>query len=147
MCTPVEQIVAWAESGRGDRPLILCEYAHAMGNSNGGLGDYWDAFEAPLALQGGFLWDGVDQGLAAEDPHGREYWAYGGDFGDEPNDRNFCINGLVWPDRTPHPAMWEAKALQQPVGVALRSAVARGTLLAPCSWNRRLPGVAHWRFP
>jgi len=124
MYTPVEEIVAWAESGRGERPLILCEYSHAMGNSNGGLGDYWDAFEAHPALQGGFIWDWVDQGLAAVDPRGREYWAYGGDFGDEPNDGNFCINGLVWPDRTPHPAMWEAKALQQPVGVALRSTVA-----------------------
>ncbi|HKJ25126.1 MAG TPA: glycoside hydrolase family 2 TIM barrel-domain containing protein, partial [Myxococcota bacterium] len=124
MYTPVEEIVAWAESGKGDRPLILCEYSHAMGNSNGGLDAYWDAFEAHPALQGGFIWDWVDQGLAAVDERGREYWAYGGDFGDVPNDRNFCINGLVWPDRTPHPAMWEAKALQQPVAVALRSAVA-----------------------
>ncbi len=122
MYPSVEEIVKWAESGHGDRPLILCEYSHAMGNSNGGLSDYWEAFEAHHGLQGGFIWDWVDQGLLEVDERGREYWAYGGDFGDAPTDWNFCINGLVWPDRTPHPAMWEAKTLQQPVAVELRSA-------------------------
>ncbi|MGH0037309.1 MAG: glycoside hydrolase family 2 TIM barrel-domain containing protein [Myxococcota bacterium] len=122
MYPPVEDIVKWAETTRGERPLIMCEYSHAMGNSNGGLSDYWDAIESHHGLQGGFIWDWVDQGLLSVDDRGREYWAYGGDFGDAPTDHNFCINGLVWPDRTPHPAMWEAKALQQPVSVALRSA-------------------------
>jgi beta-galactosidase len=93
-----------------------------MGNSNGSLADYWDAIESHHGLQGGFIWDWVDQGLLAVDERGREYWAYGGDFGDTPTDFNFCINGLVWPDRTPHPAMWEAKALQQPVSVELKGA-------------------------
>ncbi|MBW2316848.1 MAG: beta-galactosidase, partial [Deltaproteobacteria bacterium] len=124
MYPPIDEIVAFAKSDKSDRPLIMCEYSHAMGNSNGSLSDYWDAIEAHDALQGGFIWDWVDQGLAAVDESGREYWAYGGDFGDVPNDVNFCINGMIWPDRTPHPAMWEAKVLQQPVGVALRSAKA-----------------------
>lgn len=117
MYTPVEAIVDWAKKRRGSRPLILCEYAHAMGNSCGGLADYWAAFERYPGLQGGFVWDWLDQGLREIDERGREYWAYGGDFGDQPNDGNFCINGLVWPDRTPHPAMWELKKLMQPVAV------------------------------
>ncbi len=124
MYPEIADIVKWAKSGHGDRPLIMCEYSHAMGNSNGSLHDYWEAIETWHGLQGGFIWDWVDQGLLAEDERGRSYWAYGGDFGDEPNDTNFCINGLVWPDRTPHPAMWECKKLQQPVRVTARSAQA-----------------------
>ena len=118
MYAPVEEIVAWSESeeGKADRrPLILCEYSHAMGNSNGGIEDYVAAFKKYEGLQGGFVWDWVDQGLSQRAANGTKYWAYGGDFGDEPNDRDFCINGLVWPDRTPHPAMWELKKLFQPV--------------------------------
>lgn len=123
MYAPVEEIVAWAQSdaGRADpRPLIMCEYCHAMGNSNGGLEDYVAAFRSIPGLQGGFIWDWVDQGLEETAPNGRRYWAYGGDYGDEPNDRDFCINGLVWPDRTPHPAMWEFHKLMQPVALELR---------------------------
>jgi beta-galactosidase len=121
MYPEIDDIVSWAESGHGERPLIMCEYSHAMGNSNGSLHDYWDAIFTHHGLQGGFIWDWVDQGLLEEDERGRVYWAYGGDFGDEPNDRNFCINGLIWPDRTPHPAMHEFKKLVQPVEVAARS--------------------------
>ncbi|PKL23514.1 MAG: hypothetical protein CVV47_14875 [Spirochaetae bacterium HGW-Spirochaetae-3] len=76
----------------------MCEYSHAMGNSNGGLADYWAVIEKYSGLQGGFIWDWVDQGLAAETAEGEEYWAYGGDFGDSPSDLDFCINGLVFPD-------------------------------------------------
>jgi beta-galactosidase len=114
--------VKWAKSGHGDRPLIMCEYSHAMGNSNGSLSDYWDAIESHHGLQGGFIWDWVDQGLRQQSREGVDYWAYGGDFGDEPNDKNFCINGLIWPDRAPHPAMFECKKLFQPVRVTARSA-------------------------
>ncbi|MFP6629514.1 MAG: glycoside hydrolase family 2 TIM barrel-domain containing protein [Myxococcota bacterium] len=121
MYPEIDALVAWAESGHGERPLIMCEYSHAMGNSNGSLHDYWQAIEAHHGLQGGFIWDWVDQGLLEEDENGRVYWAYGGDFGDEPNDKNFCINGLVWPDRTPHPAMHEFKKLAQPVRVTARN--------------------------
>ncbi|CAI5519459.1 unnamed protein product [Closterium sp. Naga37s-1] len=188
----VPDIKAIAADPKETRPLILCEYAHAMGNSSGNLDAYWDAIESTHGLQGGFIWDWVDQGLwkdmapristrvdkitsgstcngitgtataspdtdpnakdAAESPsdppsvgaaeemptgieglqeqqkqqqqqqqqqqqpweevelpvkHPGRFWAYGGVFGDTPNDLNFCINGLVWPDRTPHPAMRE----------------------------------------
>ncbi|MGF1448718.1 MAG: glycoside hydrolase family 2 TIM barrel-domain containing protein [Opitutales bacterium] len=123
------RIVDYARDRRGTRPLILCEYSHAMGNSNGNLAEYWDAFHKHRGLQGGFIWDWVDQGLVQRDAQGREYWAYGGDFGDEPNDANFCINGLVWPDRTPHPALHEAKHLMQPVSVALKTLKDRTVIL------------------
>lgn len=136
------------------RPFIPCEYSHAMGNSNGNLQEYWEFIHKHKGLQGGFIWDWVDQGiLQAADVTGREspihcrvselegksleaaraecrkpggkyHWAYGGDFGDEPNDANFCINGLVWPDRTPHPAMYEFKKLVQPISMQY----AKGTL-------------------
>ena len=117
----IDAIVAWAVRKRGERPLIMCEYSHAMGNSNGNLGEYWDAIETYHGLQGGFIWDWVDQGIRKVDEKGRAYWAYGGDFGDEPNDDDFCINGMIWPDRTPHPAMYEFKKIVQPVGVKARS--------------------------
>ena len=113
----IDAIEAWAATDDDPRPLILCEYSHAMGNSNGGLADYFAAFDRHDALQGGFIWEWVDHGIRATDAHGREYWAYGGDFGDEPNDANFCADGLVWPDRTPHPALYELKFLSQPVRV------------------------------
>ncbi|MFW8120665.1 glycoside hydrolase family 2 TIM barrel-domain containing protein, partial [Klebsiella pneumoniae] len=95
------------------RPLILCEYAHAMGNSFGGFAKYWQAFRQFPRLQGGFVWDWVDQSLTRYDAHGQPWQAYGGDFGDTPNDRQFCMNGLVFPDRTPHPALFEAQRAQQ----------------------------------
>ena len=129
MYASVDDIVAWARwaeaTGEDDRPLILCEYSHAMGNSNGGLADYWEAFEREAALQGGFVWDWRDQGLAAVDDTGRSYWAYGGHFGDQPNDANFCINGLVGPDLTPHPALRELAWLARPVTVTATGRVGR----------------------
>ncbi|MEZ8017237.1 beta-galactosidase [Vibrio splendidus] len=95
------------------RPLILCEYAHAMGNSLGSFDKYWQAFRDNPRLQGGFIWDWVDQGITKTDSNGKQYWGYGGDFGDEINDRQFCINGLVFPDRTVHPTLHEVKKAQQ----------------------------------
>ena len=99
------------------RPLILCEYAHAMGNSVGNLQDYWDVINAYEQLQGGFIWDWVDQGLLKKRPNGRAFWAYGGDFGDRLGliSKNFCINGLVAPDRRAHPHLHEVKKVYQPV--------------------------------
>jgi beta-galactosidase len=115
---PAYSLEAWAEKQRGEgesaRPIILCEYSHAMGNSLGNFADYWDAFRKHPSLQGGFIWDWVDQGISQQDSQGRHYYAYGGDFGDDINDRQFCINGLVFPDRSPHPALFEVKRLQQP---------------------------------
>jgi beta-galactosidase len=99
------------------RPLIQCEYAHAMGNSTGNLQDYWDAIESHDQLQGGFIWDWVDQGFAAKTAKGEPFWAFGGDYGppEVPSDQDFCCNGLVAPDRTPHPALAEVKKVYQNV--------------------------------
>lgn len=101
------------------RPLILCEYAHAMGNSLGNFQDYWDVIYKYPELQGGFVWDWVDQGLKTKNEEGKWFWAYGGDFGPEgtPSDNNFCMNGVVNPDRSPHPALFELKKVYQPVQI------------------------------
>ena len=133
MYPKIDAIVEWAKTTKGHRPLIMCEYSHAMGNSNGNLAEYWDAIENYHGLQGGFIWDWVDQGLVQKADNGRTHWAYGGDFGDYPNDDNFCINGLIWPDRTPHPAMHEFKHLIQPVVVEAKD-LKRGTLTV---WNKQ----------
>lgn len=112
--------LVWYGKSIQHRPLILCEYAHAMGNSVGNLQDYWDVIEKYDNLQGGFIWDWVDQGLVKEDEEGNKYWAYGGDFGPEgtPSDANFCMNGLVRPDRTPNPSLHEVKKVYQYVKFA-----------------------------
>jgi beta-galactosidase len=100
-----------------DRPLILCEYEHAMGNSVGNIKDYWEIIEKYPNLQGGFIWDWVDQGLANENEKG-EFWAYGGDYGPEgtPSDGNFCINGVIFPDRSFKPHSLEVKHVYQNIG-------------------------------
>jgi beta-galactosidase len=116
MYASVEDIEAWAETTTDPRPLILCEYSHAMGNW-GGLSDYAAAFERHGRLQGGFVWEWVDHGIRAHDARGRAYWKYGGDFGETPHDANFCADGLVWPDRTPHPGLHELKFVSRPVSV------------------------------
>ena len=119
MYTPIGDMVEWArwaETSIGDdRPFLLCEFSHAMGNSNGSITAYVDAFFEEPALAGGFVWDWRDQGLAETDDTGRFYWAYGGHFGDEPHDANFNINGLVGPDGTPHPALREYMWAARPV--------------------------------
>jgi beta-galactosidase len=112
---PKYSIKKWLSLPGETRPLILCEYAHAMGNSLGSFDDYWKAFKEYPRLQGGFIWDWVDQGLSKTDENGVHYWAYGGDFGDTVNDRQFCINGLLFPDRSAHPSLFEAKYSQQHV--------------------------------
>ncbi len=119
MYPSIESLVAWAEDDdpADRRPMILCEYSHAMGNSNGSLGDYWDAFETHHGLQGGFIWEWADHGIQKHDDRGRPFMAYGGDFGDTPNDLNFCCDGIVGADRIPHPGLWEFKKLVQPVTV------------------------------
>ena len=122
MYAAIDDIVDWATwadaTGGDDRPLILCEYSHAMGNSNGSLHEYWAAFEAHPALQGGFVWDWRDQGLRAVADNGNPYWAYGGHLGDDSADYNFCINGLVAPDGSPHPALAELAWCNRPVRVS-----------------------------
>lgn len=98
----------WIAKPGETRPLILCEYAHNMGNSLGGFAKYWQAFRQFERLQGGFIWDWVDQGLAKDGDY-----VYGGGFGDEPNDRQFSLDGLLFPDRTPKPALQEVAYQQQ----------------------------------
>ncbi|WPJ97259.1 glycoside hydrolase family 2 TIM barrel-domain containing protein [Coraliomargarita algicola] len=122
MYPTLELLKAWAfDEQHPDqrRPCILCEYSHSMGNSNGGLSDYYELFKTVPGLQGGFIWEWIDQGLKALNENGVSYWAYGGDYGDEPNDANFVCDGLLWPDRTPHPSIYELKKLAQPVSVSL----------------------------
>lgn len=112
------------ESGT-DRPVCASEYAHAMGNSTGSLDRQWEAIYRYPNLQGGFIWDWVDQSFAAVSSEGRPYWSYGGDYGERvPSDANFCCNGLVNSDRTPHPALAEVKHVYQNVSVTAEDLVA-----------------------
>ena len=104
----------WAKNP-DPRPLITCEYAHAMGNSTGNLKEFWDIFRKYPKLQGGFIWDWVDQGLTKYNAKGEKFYAYGGDYGDHPTDKDFCCNGLIAPDRTPHAGLLEYKKVLQPV--------------------------------
>lgn len=128
MYMPIEDMVRYAETNP-ERPLIQCEYAHAMGNSVGNLQDYWDVIEKYEALQGGFIWDWVDQGLLTKNEEGAEFWAYGGDFGPEdvPSGGNFCNNGLVNPDRTIKPQLLEVRKVYQYIGFDLVDPV-KGTI-------------------
>ncbi|MEM7548588.1 MAG: glycoside hydrolase family 2 TIM barrel-domain containing protein [Bacteroidota bacterium] len=112
-----EQLEFMAKNDSSNRPVIMCEYAHSMGNSTGNLKEYWDIiYNYPNAV-GGYIWDWVDQGLLATNSNGEEYYAYGGDFGAELTDYNFCLNGIVYPDRKIKPAMWELKYIQQPIKI------------------------------
>lgn len=117
MYARIDHLLKYAKT-HSDRPLIMCEYAHSMGNSTGNLADYWRAIESSPHLQGGFIWDWVDQGLRTKDKNGREFWAWGGDFGPpgEPTG-NFNCNGLVLPDRTPNPGLFEVKKVYQPISI------------------------------
>ncbi len=119
MYPELEQLVNMSDSPYITRPIIMCEYMHAMGNSMGGFSDYWREIRARKNLIGGFIWDMIDQGIEKEAPDGTMFYAYGGDYGDVPNDSNFCINGVFSADRKPHPHAWEAKYIQQPAEMAL----------------------------
>lgn len=129
MYPQIADIVAWAETTTDRRPLIMCEFAHAMGNSLGNFADYFDAIRATPGLQGGFVWELLDHGILTKTPDGQEFYGYGGDFGDYPNDGNFCCDGLVWPDRTPHPAMWELRHVYSPVLVTAAALADRQVLV------------------
>jgi beta-galactosidase/evolved beta-galactosidase subunit alpha len=117
MYPSVEKLRKFALSPKINKPVILCEYAHAMGNGPGLLKYYWEIFYKYSKLQGGCVWDWKDQGLRKVGADGEDYFAYGGDFGDEPNDKNFLINGLVLPDSTPSPGLLEYKKVIEPVKV------------------------------
>ncbi|MFJ1805860.1 MULTISPECIES: glycoside hydrolase family 2 TIM barrel-domain containing protein [unclassified Streptomyces] len=133
MYAPLEDCVAHALSGQQTKPLIQCEYSHAMGNSNGTLADHWAAIEATPGLQGGFIWEFWDHGILQRVNDGRPVgrggaglhdngvaapgyrWAYGGDFGEKDHDGAFIADGVVFPDRTPKPVMFEHRELAAPV--------------------------------
>jgi beta-galactosidase/beta-glucuronidase len=99
------------------RPFFVCEYAHAMGNSPGSLREYWELIYKYPRLIGACVWDWVDQGLRHRTLEGETTFYYGGDYGDNPNDANFCINGLINPDREPHPGLYELEYWIQPVSL------------------------------
>jgi len=100
-----------------NRPIVLCEYAHAMGNSLGNYKEYWDLFHSEKRLIGGYIWDYIDQGLEKTDENGTKFYAYGGDYGDSINSGNFCLNGIVAPDLRIKPQIIEAKRVMQPIVV------------------------------
>jgi len=111
----IGQLINYAQDETSYRPLIMCEYAHAMGNSVGNLQDYWNVIESFDLLQGGCIWDWVDQGIEAYTPDNERYFAFGGDLAPDSiwEDGNFCINGLINPDREPNPHIWEVKKVYQ----------------------------------
>jgi len=114
----ISAIKEYAKSPKADRPLIMCEYSHAMGNSNGTLAEYWEVIESTRGLQGGFIWEMWDHGPVQTMPDGSKRNAYGGDYGETKHDGNFCCDGMVFPDRTAKPAMHEFKAIAAPAVVS-----------------------------
>jgi len=113
----VDDLIAEGQRTDDPRPYLMCEYAHAMGNGPGNLKEYWQAIRAHPRLMGGCVWEWVDHSIRQVTPEGVEWFAYGGDFGDEPNDGNFCIDGLCFPDRVPYPGLLEYKKILEPVWV------------------------------
>ena len=124
MYPSIAAIKEYAKSAKADRPLIMCEYSHAMGNSNGNLAEYWEAIESTRGLQGGFIWEMWDHGPVQTMPDGSKRNAYGGDYGEIKHDGNFCCDGMVFPDRTAKPAMHEFKAIAAPAIVSAVKATA-----------------------
>ncbi len=117
MYPPIKYMKSYAADVTKKRPFIMCEYSHAMGNSSGNFQEYFDIIKSSPHMQGGFIWDWVDQGILTNDGYGKKYWGYGGDFGAGhlQNDENFCANGLVAADRTPHPGFYEVKKVYQDI--------------------------------
>ena len=124
MYPSMEEFRVWAERTNARKPYIMCEYAHAMGNSLGNFREFFDIMALGKHMQGGFIWDWVDQGIDAVGRDGRHYWGYGGDFGAwmYTHDENFCCNGVVSPDRTPHPGLYEVKKVYQDIRFELPDA-------------------------
>lgn len=152
MYSSVADIVQLGQRTDLAKPHVLCEYAHAMGNGPGGLSEYWEAIYQYPRLQGGCVWEWCDHGIRQRTADGREYFAYGGDFGDEPNDGNFVIDGLVSADRVPSPGLLEYKKVIEPVKVEAVD-LARGVLRIQnrydfstlnhlaCAWSLTREGV------
>ena len=117
MYPAISAIKEYATSSKADRPLIMCEYSHAMGNANGTLAEYWEVIESTHGLQGGFIWEFWDHGPVQTMPDGSTRNAYGGDYGEAKHDGNFCCDGMVFPDRTAKPAMHEFKSIAAPAKI------------------------------
>lgn len=128
MYPSIRNMKKYAEADKA-RPYIMCEYAHAMGNSSGNFQEYWDIINSSPHMQGGFIWDWADQGIKTQDENGNTYWAYGGDLGGLhlQNDENFCANGLVSADRKPHPGLNEVKKVYQNIAFEMQDP-AKGVL-------------------
>ncbi|MBC3539142.1 glycoside hydrolase family 2 TIM barrel-domain containing protein [Rufibacter sediminis] len=111
-------------AAKKERPYIMCEYSHAMGNSNGNFQEYWDIINSSKHMQGGFIWDWVDQGIKTKNDKGEVFWAYGGDLGSDHlyNDENFCANGVVSANRTPKPGLNEVKKVYSGVQFSAKDA-------------------------
>ncbi|HEY6554487.1 MAG TPA: glycoside hydrolase family 2 TIM barrel-domain containing protein, partial [Vicinamibacteria bacterium] len=124
MYTRIPELAKMARDPVETRPVVLCEYAYARGNAVGNLKEYWDLIESEDRLIGGFIWDWVDKGLRKRDPSGREFWAYGGDYGDEPNDGTMVCNGIVLPDRAPEPELHEVRKVYQRIDTTAVEAAA-----------------------
>lgn len=121
MYPSIDWIEGFLKDESEKRPLVLCEYSHAMGNGPGDLHDYWELFYREPRLVGGFVWEWCDHAIPTTTSDGRSFYGYGGDFGDEPNDGNFCVDGLVFPDRTPHTGLLELKNVIRPVDARMVS--------------------------
>jgi beta-galactosidase len=117
----IDSMISYAKADK-QRPYIMCEYSHAMGNSNGNFQEYWDIIHSSKHMQGGFIWDWVDQGMKTKTDKGEVFWAYGGDLGGAnlQNDENFCANGLVSANRIPHPGLHEVKKVYQNIAFTLK---------------------------
>ena len=115
MYPSLAEMTAVVEGSEENRPYVLCEYCHAMGNGPGDLKDYWDLIYQHPQLVGGFVWEWTDHAVKTITPDEKPFYAYGGDFGDQPNDGNFCMDGLVYPDRRPHTGLLELKQVTAPV--------------------------------
>ena len=129
MYVSIDSIEKYGESGLGTRPLIMCEYSHAMGNSNGSLADYWQVISNTPGLQGGFIWEFKDHGLRQKFGADKKRLAVGGDFGDQPNDRSFVADGLVSSDCEPHPAMQEVAWVYRPITAKAKKIKGRTKIL------------------
>lgn len=116
-----ERLLSIAQRTNDNRPVLTSEYAHAMGNAMGNFGEYWDEIYSNPRMAGGFIWDWVDQGISRVRPDGKVEMAYGGDFGDKPNLKAFCMNGVVFADRSLNPKYYEVKTVYSPVAVSLKS--------------------------
>ncbi|MFC5531435.1 glycoside hydrolase family 2 TIM barrel-domain containing protein [Cohnella yongneupensis] len=112
-----QEIEEIAQNESRAKPYFLCEYSHAMGNGPGDLRDYWDVIYRYPKLMGGCVWEWADHGIRTRTPEGQIYYAYGGDFGDRPNDANFCMDGLVSAERVPHPGLLELKQVIAPIRI------------------------------